>query len=238
MRLRSEPLRRIVGLVAVAWISSAVAQDPQELATAAAAIPGEAFFAEANSRAPKLSPDGSRIVYLRDDRKNGTLRVFNRRGEEKIIGLPSSGEPLDDFFWKGNDHLGFYLKPDRWGFVYGGISDLNTGKTRRRDPRHLGWQVINQLHGDPRRILVADENLSYSDLWTGTRRVLFDLSQEDPGFGFRDFVVDGSDNLRLVNRINFRRGMAELLYRDHRNAPWQVVLSEPVNPMRPAVSIV
>lgn len=216
---------------------SAIAQTPSELAAAAAQIPVEAFFAQANARAPKLSPDGTKVAYLRRFEDGQTFAIYDRKTGETTTMARGLGGYCDDFFWKGNDHLLFYTANGPGSSLTGAVVPLDGSRVKRLHYRHLGMQVVDELHGDPEKILIAGRRLEYSYPLSGGLKTIFDLEVRNFDFRYRDVVVDGFGNLRLMNRIEYKTGISDLLYRQNNAAEWTTLVREPANPVRPSVAI-
>ncbi|MFM9031539.1 MAG: prolyl oligopeptidase family serine peptidase, partial [Opitutaceae bacterium] len=148
-------------LVAALAISLAAAQPAAPVSPPTPTI--EQLFGLPEVRQPRLSPDGKRIAFLFPHERRLALGVFDRASGESRLVLRGEDESLVSFFWKGNDRLVFMADVGGNESFFIGSTDL-TGRnvlrlaeSQRIEDNLVGnvANILDELPGDPQRILVA-----------------------------------------------------------------------------------
>jgi len=147
---------------AVSILSCALAGSAFGAAPAKDLIPLKDFFDPPKLRSPELSPDGSKIAFLVPVEKRMALALFDTKSGKAEVILRPTDESIENFFWKGNDHLVFSADVGGNESLFIGSTDLTGRKIRRFaesqkwDDRLVGTtaRIVDELRFDPKYIMM------------------------------------------------------------------------------------
>lgn len=123
----------------------------------------EQLFGLPSVRAPRLSPDGSKIAFLFPHEKKMALGVFDRAANDSRMIIRGEDESITAYFWKGNDRLVFLADVHGNESFFIGSTDLSgrgtlrLAESQRIEDSLVGTlaHVVDRLPADPDRIVLA-----------------------------------------------------------------------------------
>ena len=187
-------------------------------------IPMEDFFKNAESAAFAISPDGSKLAFVRSWERR--MNVYVREiatGKEKRI-TSATERDIAGFFWKGNDKIVYAQDAggDENFHVY--ITDVNGSEVRDLTPfEKVRAGIIDDLEDDPNHMLI-DMNKRNPEVFDVYRCDINtgELVQiaENPG-GIIGWMTDHDGKLRAA--IDTDGVNTSFLYRSNEDEPFRVL---------------
>jgi dipeptidyl aminopeptidase/acylaminoacyl peptidase len=233
--------RLSAALAALAATALALADPPP--------VPIDALFGTHNVRSAQLSPDGKRVAFLAPSGGTYSLALLDLETHKVTVPVHTTGDSIQDFYWKGSDHIVFEgdiggievpqvavtdLEGKRvFSLLRAQTSKLNFSiysgfviSERREDPEHiyaLGFTTDSNYANEQQtpEINRPERMLLRIDIHNGHRTLLCPADDGDPNASLSDFGVDHAGRVRTCLRT--KADGAELLYRDDTPDKWRVV---------------
>lgn len=206
-----------------------LASAPPTRAALPPVIPREALFGNYERVDPQISPDGTRLAYLRPDSGNVVqvwVRTIGREDDRPVTRDPKRG--IQAFGWTWNDRDLFYLQDaggDENFHVF--VTTLESGQTRDMTPiMGVRAEILGVEPGHPGEMVVGlnRRNPELMEPWKlDLDSGALTLLAENPG-NVRAWMLDA--DLAVRGRLEGRSdGGAELKVREGDGSPWRTVLS-------------
>ena len=205
---------------------------------AAKELPVEVFFKNYEFTRVTLSPDGKYLAAIAPYKGSRNLVVIDRATHKSRPVTSLTKHDVSSYQWASNDRLIFSVEAD--GNESNALYAVNADGTRPKQlteasrgvqliPRYT--RVIDRLREDDRHVLVLSNkrrllapDIYKMNIYTGRKQRL----TTNPG-DITNWVLDWDHQPRAAVREKVDRKheqvTTEILYRDHKGAPWQVVAS-------------
>jgi dipeptidyl aminopeptidase/acylaminoacyl peptidase len=212
-------------------------------------VPIETFFGTKYVRSAVLSPDGGKIAFLAPNGGTYSLALLDLATRKVTVPVHSEGDSIQEFYWKGNDHLVFLGTIGGIEVPQVAVTDiegkrvfslLKAQTTKLRESLYSGFMVSARSE-DPQHIyaigFTTDSNYSDEensslrsepermllkiDIHNGKRTLVCPAGDGDPSDSFSDFGIDHAGRVRTAFLV--RGDSAEFLYRGDTGEKWQVI---------------
>jgi dipeptidyl aminopeptidase/acylaminoacyl peptidase len=211
-------------------------------------IPIDSLFGTQYVRQAQLSPDGKKVAFLAPNRGTYSLALLDLETHKVTIPVHTEGDSIQDFFWKGNEHIVFEGDVGGIEVPQVAVTDLEGKRVfsllrpqteklrfsiysgevlseRTEDPDHiyaLGYTLDSDYTKDEHSMVEGVEPMVIKiELHNGHRSLVCPANDEDPNASLGSLGIDHAGQVRTAVRT--RAGTSEILYRDNSNAPWRVI---------------
>lgn len=225
---------RLLSATALALLGFALLPHPSQAAEKL--IPMEDFFRNPEKSAFQLSPDGSRISFLKPWERRMNIYV-QKIGEEEAIRITSAADrDIPAYFWAGDDRI-VYLQ-DKGGDENYRLYAVNSDGTNERELtpfENVRVSIIDRLEEQEDEVLIG-MNRRDPRLFDVYRLNIdsgkLTLAEENPG-DIEEWMTDHDGKLRVAVRSDGVN--TSLLYRDKEDLPFKTLITtdfrESVSPL-------